>query len=67
MDLFPLSIVLSGLFRLAKRLCPLLFGRFNVLLDLRSDRRDLLSSVFGALCIGFAHGFGLPFDFFVAP
>src|SRR5215471_21585322 len=61
MDLFPLSIVLSSLFRLAKRLGPLLFGRFDVLLNLRSNRRDLLPGVFRACCIGCTHGFRLPF------
>src|SRR6266705_2135310 len=43
------------------RLCPLLFGRFDVLLNLRSNRRDLLPGVFRIFRIGLTHGFGLPF------
>src|ERR1700726_4225470 len=61
MNLFPLSIELSSLFSLSENLATLLFGGFDIFLDLRSNYGDLLISLFRVFRICFAYGFRLPF------
>src|SRR2546423_13126964 len=61
MNLFPLSIELSSLFSLSENLAPLLFGRFDIFLDLRSNYSGFLISIFRVFRICFSYGFGLPF------
>src|SRR5712692_9790805 len=61
MDLLALSIELSSLFSLSESLATLLFGGFDIFLDLRSNRSDFLTSGFRTGRICFAHGFRLPF------
>src|SRR6266581_274176 len=61
MDLLALSIELSSFFSLAESLSPLLFGGFDVLLNLCSNRRHFSPGGFRLDRICFAPGFRLPF------
>src|SRR5205807_7174560 len=61
MDLLALSIKLSSLFSSSESFASLLFGGFDVLLDLCADVCHFRSGGFCGFRIGLAYRFGLPF------
>src|SRR6266566_6039725 len=61
MDLLALSIELPSLFTLAESLPTLLFGGFDLLLDLCSNLSGFRTGSLGLCRIRTAHGFRLPF------